>query len=217
MLFDIEELITKQERDLLIEHVKHYNLNLLVISDWFTKKSFLKLCKNSASFKICQRAQQSTTNDTKSTLINKQSITVKLPRYNLKTHSPLLPNNLFSINQVLREFDVEIAYASVSASFNFDKDSVIFDRGTFLSKYPKETLILQEPCKKDQVSDSGPFFNFRTNKFAVLGLIYPPTIFSNILTNQGKIGFFGDSSCFENSSQGQCLGVLDLFVKFLRK
>lgn len=85
-------------------------------------------------------------------------------------------------------------------------------------------LTLKIPGRFDTPSNNNQFFTIHSKKFPVLG-VYPFSDDSSFLDSetgiigkdQGKIMFFGDSSCMEYADKGSCLGVIDVFVDFLRR
>ena len=99
-----------------------------------------------------------------------------------------------------------------------------FDSGVFLSRIPRDMFTLKVRGQIETPANNNQFFTLRSKKFPILGL-YEARDDANFLhsetglvgTGQGKILFFGDSSCMEFQGEGDCLEVIDVFVNFLRK
>ena len=211
LLFDIEELMIQEDIDILGDLLKHQQINLLVIADWFDPQLFANYCKKTSLALQCLNMNSNNESNPQ----NKKSSS--------KKNSFLIPNNLLSLNSLLSKFDIELAYQSVSSSFEFNNKTVHFDSGSYLIRYPQGGYVFSAHATPDIKSGGNEFFNFHSNKYALLGLFY--TGFSGFQENLfdkkrsllGRIGIFGDSTCFESSSKGNCLDVVDLFVSFLRK
>jgi hypothetical protein len=217
--------------DLLKDQVKHHKLNLIVIADWFDLDNFLSICKNTPSHTSCSAAQKKS----KPEQLDAQPPNLKnhpnpkeknkKQNYKIKKQSPLIPNNIYSINLLLESFSMQLAYQTISAKFSFDStNSMQIFSGTFLSKIPRGMWTLPVNAQIDTPSTDNKFFSIRSRKYPILGLYSSDfqeessgegSLFVN--DDSGKVMVFGDSSCFETKIKGNCLNVLDLFVTFLRK
>lgn len=223
-MFDIEERLSREDVDALVHQIKHARLNLIVIADWFDLDLFLATCAESSSRELCERGRSQSPKSSPSPK-KPGTTSQKTRKSRLKKQSPLIPNNLMSLNQVLAPFNMEIAYKSISASFEFSPNKQIhFDSGTFLTRIPKGTFCFSTQARVESPSPTKQFFSFRPHKFPVAALysnvvnkhlLGSDSIFEN--REEGKIMFFGDSSCFEHNEQGNCLVVFDIFIHFIRE
>lgn len=124
----------------------------------------------------------------------------------------LIPNNLLSINRMLKVFGIRVAYDSLGGSFQFLNRTIQYQSGTSVSEFPANNYLFFADLKRevDIIHNYKSLFAASASRYAVLGL------FENFGVSRtvGKVALFGDSSCLE-THEYNCLPVLDAMLDFL--
>lgn len=194
LLFDIEEIILDEDIQLVSNLVSSQEINLIVIADWFDKEIFCQICNNVHTMNTCNGK-----------IINKGN-----------KSSFLVPNNLLSLNKILDNFDIEFAYRSVSGNFKIKNKDIGFNQGTYLRHYPNYGFIKKIHGKFSSEDKNNQFFKLNNLEFAILGMFYTTSSLQS-KDSFGKLFIFGNSTCFENQNNNDCLSLIDMLGEFFRK